>query len=183
MPNVVCIPWYHLHFLRDFFSTMHLLITIKGVVLLLVVFHFVFVEGKNQEIAANSLGITTFECAAQHCNDKDSLGLWLEMKNICHIIKRDSYERSLSYGLKLHSFGDGDSSISMVVTGACSAAASLIGILVGYVCGRCCMRYQNSSVEFLYSSIPSFDDGDEYLVEFDVNSSSHNGEKVKSLNW
>ncbi len=137
----------------------------KGVTFLfiLIIQCFTKICSKNQEIASNDLGITAAECAAQHCEEKDSLALWLQFQlskdhNDLDLTKRLLAQKNRSLqGLNAEN-------VSMSLTGISCALASLAGIVVGYSVGHACWTKTD---QFTYSSIPSLqeeDDNTDYFV-------------------
>jgi hypothetical protein len=112
---------------------------------------------KNQEIAANDLGITSINCAAEHCDNKDSLDLWLQLQFICHLKKSSSF--SLTDNSNIEIAVVKSRQFNSFVIGLICSLVSITGLIVGYFIG-CRFFPNNSQRSNIYNSIPSTDELD-----------------------
>jgi hypothetical protein len=104
-------------------------------------------SGANEPIADNELGLTAKDCSMQYCLEKDSLGLWLSLQNVC------SEQNANPYFLEINSSQTTIyNNYSPLVVGSLCAMTSLISLLLGYNIGH---SYHKS---FVYSKVKEEDD-------------------------
>jgi hypothetical protein len=145
----------------------------------------------NPEIVANLLGEASKACAQRHCDDKDSLDLWMEIGWDCHkgekiygggagypeyemtsttvqALQRRLSERSYTAPGRRKLFEDsvGNFLIPRYISGILCGLCAVIGMLVGIQLGRKYLRKLNST--FAYQTIPSTDDHDSIPVAVSV---------------
>ncbi len=104
-------------------------------------------SGANEPIADNELGLTAKDCSMQHCLEKDSLGLWLSLQNVCSGVSANPYFLEINNSeTTIHN------NYSPIVVGSLCAMASVVSLILGYTVGH---SYHKS---FVYSKVKEEDD-------------------------
>ncbi len=104
-------------------------------------------SGANEPIADNELGLTAKDCSMQHCLEKDSLGLWLSLQNVCSGVSANPYFLEINNSeTTIHN------NYSPLVVGSLCAMASVVSLILGYTVGH---SYHKS---FVYSKVKEEDD-------------------------
>ncbi len=104
-------------------------------------------SGANEPIADNELGLTAKDCALQHCLEKDALGLWLSLQNVCSGVSANPYFLEINNSeTTIHN------NYSPLVVGSLCAMASVVSLILGYSIGHTYYK------PFVYSKVKEEDD-------------------------
>lgn len=87
-------------------------------------------SGANEPIADNELGLTAKDCSMQHCLEKDSLGLWLSLQNVCSGINANPYFLESSQETIVQ---ETNYNVSPIISASLCALSSVCSLILGYV--------------------------------------------------